>query len=100
VLSLLDELERRPELLSSYAAGVDEDAPVTLLVCAIGADDEELAERAGALIAAADLPERGADMLAFSLQRDQVEALARAVDHTYGRDAAELLPALSTFELT
>jgi glycosyltransferase involved in cell wall biosynthesis len=97
VLSLLDELERRPELLATYAAGVDEDAPVTLLVCAIGADDQELAQRAGALIAAADLPERCADMVAFPLPDDRIDALARAVDHTYGSDAATLLPAVSAF---
>jgi glycosyltransferase involved in cell wall biosynthesis len=99
VLSLLDELESEPRLLTEYAARVDEDAPVTLLVCAIGADDNELAERAGALIAAADLPARGADMVAFSLEQDQVEALTRAVDHTYGSQAAALVPTASPFQL-
>jgi glycosyltransferase involved in cell wall biosynthesis len=97
VLSLLDELEREPQLLTEYAARVAEDAPVTLLVCAIGADDAELAERAGALIAAADLPARCADMVAFPLPHDQLDALARAVDHTYGSEAAALLPAVSAF---
>lgn len=99
VLSLLDELEREPGLLAEYAGGVDEDAPVTLLVCALDTDGPELAERAGALIAAAELPERCADMIAFPLPRDAVGALALAVDHTYGHEAGRLLPALSAFEL-
>jgi len=99
VLSLLEELEREPALLAEFATGVDEDAPVTLLVCALDADDAELAERAGALIAAAELPERCADMIAFPLPRAGVPALGRAVDHTYGAEAGLLLPALSAFEL-
>jgi glycosyltransferase involved in cell wall biosynthesis len=99
VLSLLDELEREPALLAEFAAGVDEDAPVTLLVCGLDTDGGELAERAGALAAAAGLPERCADMIAFPFPRAAVATLARAVDHTYGSQAARLLPALSAFDL-